>query len=265
MNPALHQWFTPPWVCEAIVERHFRDLDMGSTVLEPACGPGHFLMALPAEVQVIGVEIDPVLAQRARATTGRHVITGDFLEVEIPQPVSHVIGNPPFDAAMIHRFLDRCHALLPEGGTCGMLLPAYVLQTSSKVMQMNRRWSISQELMPRNVFPRLSLPLVFAMLRKDAARTLVGFFLYREAADVAKLPRELRAALAEPVRGVWRRAVRAAFVRIGATVATLERLYAAVERPSRNEFWREKVRQTLQAYPEFRRASAGTWALVGPA
>lgn len=263
MNRQLHQYFTPPWVCEAIVERHYRHLDLADVVLEPSCGDGRFLMALPAEVEAIGVEIDPKLADVARAATGRTVITGDFLTVDLPGSITHVIGNPPFEAGTIHRFLDRCHQVLPVEGTCGMLLPAYVLQTSSKVMQLARRWSISQELVPRNVFPRLSLPLVFAMFRKDSNRSLFGFFLYREAADIAKLPADVKEALQQPARGVWRHAVRRAFERVGKALVHLDDLYAAVERPSPNQHWREKVRQTLQTYPEFKRAGTGTWQLVG--
>jgi hypothetical protein len=244
------------------VERYFRDLDLADLVLEPSCGDGRFLQALPADVDAIGVEIDAQLAQRAREATGRRIITGDFRSVDIPGQVTHIIGNPPFDAALIHGFLARAHHLLDDGGTCGLLLPAYVLQTSSKVCALNRHWSISQELMPRNIFPRLHLPLVFAMFRKDSKRNLFGFFLYREAADVTALPRELRDVLEQPAAGsVWRRAVRTAFVRMGVTSATLDRLYSAVERPSENRFWREKVRQVLQTYPEFRRAGAGLWAI----
>jgi site-specific DNA-methyltransferase (adenine-specific) len=256
----LNQYFTPSWVCEAIVERHYRALDLADTVLEPSCGDGRFLQALPAEVHAIGVEIDPVMAERARQATGRTIITGDFCTVEIPGPVTHVVGNPPFDAATIHAFLGRAHGLLEHGGTCGLLLPAYVLQTSSKVMALNRHWSIEQELMPRNIFPRLKLPLVFAMFRKDRMRKLVGFFLYREAADVAAMPKEMREALRQPASGsVWRQAVRAAFARVGSMRASLADLYAAVERPTQNAYWREKVRQTLQVYPEFRRANDGSW------
>lgn len=264
LNPALHQWFTPRWVTEAIVERHLADLTSSDTVLEPSCGDGRFLLAIPEHVDAIGVEIDPAVADAARLATGRDIITGDFLTAEIPRPVTHVVGNPPFDAATIHGFLDRAHGLLPDGGTCGLLLPAYVLQTSSKVMSMNRRWSISQELMPRNIFPRLHLPLVFAMFRKDRARTLVGFFLYREAADVRAMPKATRETLAtDALRGsVWRRAVRAAFDAIGTARATLADLYAAVERPSENQFWREKVRQVLQTYPEFRPVAPGAWELA---
>lgn len=258
--PVLHQWFTPRWVCEAIVERYYPRLDMADRVLEPACGDGRFLAALPDHVDALGVEIDPRVADLARAT-GRPVITGDFLTVPIPGRFTHVIGNPPFDSRTIHGFLDRAHDLLEDGGSCGLLLPAYVLQTSSKVCQLNTRWSIQQELMPRNIFPRLKLPLVFALFRKDRLRTLVGFFLYREAADVAALPKDVRAELDQPACGsVWRRAVRAALKAIGGR-GSLEQLYAHVQRPRPNQHWQAKVRQVLQTYPEFRRAGAGVWAL----
>lgn len=258
----LNQYFTPPWVCEAIVERHFGHLTMADRVLEPACGDGRFLAALPDYVDAVGVEIDPAMAEKARASSGRTVIAGDFLTAQVDGRFSHVIGNPPFEANVVHGFLHRIHSMLEDGGLCGLLLPAYIFQTSSKVMSLNRQWSISQELMPRNVFPGLKLPLVFAKFRKDAARTLVGFFLYRETADVAQLPRDVRKALETPARGsVWRQAVRTAFRKLGATTASLEALYRAVECPRENQFWRQQVRKVLQVYPEFRRVSNGTWAL----
>lgn len=263
---ALGQWFTPRWACEAIVERHFARLGSGDTVLEPSCGPGHFLLALPPSVDALGVEIDPVLAARARELTGREILCGDFLRVEIPRPVTHIVGNPPFQSDLVHGFLRRAHRLLPDGGSCGLLLPAYVLQTSSRVCELARDWSIETELVPRNLFPRLKLPLVFSMFRKDRARTLVGFFLYRETADVAAMPKEMREALVTATRGsVWRAAVRSAFAAVGECVASLEALYAVVERPTANRFWREKVRQVLQLYPEFARLADGRWrvALTG--
>lgn len=239
---------------------------MGDTVLEPSCGDGRFLLSIPEHVNAIGVELDPVMAEAARRNTGREVITGDFRTAPIDAQVTHIVGNPPFDAAIVHGFLDRAHELLPDGGRCGLMLPAYVLQTSSKVVAMNKRWSISQELMPRNIFPRLSLPLVFAMFRKDRVRTLVGFFLYRECADVARMPKDVRQALVdgESKGSVWRSAVRAAFARLGKLSASLDALYAAIERPTENKFWREKVRQTLQTYPEFKRSTAGVWCVRSP-
>lgn len=259
----LGQWFTPRWACEAIVERHFAHLGPSDRVLEPSCGPGHFLLALPEDVDAIGVEIDPALAAQARAATGREVLCGDFLRVAVPGPVTHIVGNPPFQAELVHGFLKRAHQLLPEGGTCGFLLPSYIFQTSSRVMDLNQHWSIEAELLPRNIFPRLKLPLVFSMFRKDRARSLVGFFLFRETADVSAMPRHIRDALTGLAQGsVWRAAVRAAFATVGDCAASLDALYAAVERPTENRFWREKVRQTLQVYPEFARAPDGRWKVA---
>lgn len=265
LRPELHQWFTPAWAVEEIIQRKFPELasdSQGYRVLEPSCGDGRFLLALPEHVDALGVEIDPALAQRARAASGREVITGDFLTAAIPGRFTHAIGNPPFAASAIHLFLARIHALLEEGGKCGLLLPAYVLQTSSRVMELAEKWTISQELVPRNLFPRLSLPLVYAMFRKERSRTLVGFFLYREAADVSAMPGAIASAVREPGRGsIWRRAVRQAFQSLGVRQTTLDALYGVVERPTENRFWREKVRQTLQAYPEFLSERAGQWTL----
>lgn len=259
----LGQYFTPRWVAEAIVERHFSDLGAGATVIEPSCGDGVFLHALPPEVNAIGVEIDPHWAEKARRDTGRTVLLGDFLQVPLPARVDAIVGNPPFQADTVARFLDRANDLLEEGGKCGLILPAYVLQTSSKVLSMAEKWSIEQELMPRNIFPRLSVPIVFSLFTKEQRRRLFGFFLYREAADVAAASRETRAVLERSsLRGsVWRQAVHAAFDTISADEAPLEALYRAIEgkRPTSNPNFREKVRQTLQVYPEFTSAERGTW------
>lgn len=260
---ALGQYFTPRWAAEAVVERHFADLPAGATVVEPACGDGRFLMALPDHVRAIGVEIDSLHAQRARALSGREVITGDFLRVELPEDIDALVGNPPFVATTIAAFLDRAHALLREGGRCGFILPAYVLQTSSKVMQFARQWTISTELMPRNLFPGLSLPLTFTLFTKERERRLFGFFLYREAADVAALKAPLRHLLTESVRAgsVWRQAVNDAFDRLGSDQAPLGDIYAAVQHaPATNQHCAQQVRKVLQTYPEFKPVERGVWA-----
>lgn len=269
----LSQYFTPRYAAEAIVEHHFPHLSAGHIVVEPSCGDGRFLRALPKFVRAIGVEIDPAMAQRAREATDCEVITGDFLKVDLPTDIDAVIGNPPFKADLVSAFLDRAHVLLREGGQCGLILPAYVLQTSSKVMAMNEKWSICQQLMPRNIFPGLSVPIVFAMFTKEQQRRLFGFFLYEQAASVATLAAAARKTLTEgredgPVEhapsggSVWREAVNQAFDLINADTAPLAALYQALEsrRPTRNLHYREKVRQTLQTYPEFRNVDRGLWA-----
>ena len=64
----------------------------------------------------LNVEIDPVQAQLARERTGRAVIAGDFLQVELPGDVEAIVGNPPFVASTVAAFLERSHAMLREGG-----------------------------------------------------------------------------------------------------------------------------------------------------
>lgn len=261
----LNQYFTPRWAAEAIVDRHFSNLPRGSTVVEPSCGDGRFLLALPDHVNAIGIEIDPVQAQLARAMTGRTVISGDFLRVDVPGEVEAIVGNPPFVAATVAAFLERSHALLREGGRCGFILPAYVLQTSSKVMSFAERWSIETELMPRNMFPGLSLPITFTVFTKDRARKLRGFFLYREAAAVAQLRPEVREMMASSsLQGsVWRRAVNEAFDRLGCGAAALGEIYGAVRhRPIQNQHGHQQIRKVLQSYPEFQPVARGVWSRV---
>jgi len=270
LQRALSQYFTPRWVAEAIVEQHFADLPDGATAIEPSCGDGRFLMALPAHVRAIGVEIDPAWAAVARQRSGREVLTGDFLHVPLPIDVHAIVGNPPFKADVVAAFLDRAHGLLREGGKCGLILPAYVLQTSVKVLSMSQRWSMSQVLMPRNIFPRLSVPILFATFTKERERKLFGFFLYQEAADVARLAPTARAILddgdrsATQERGrtsVWRQAVNKAFDLIDAEVVPLSALYRAIEgqRPTENVHYRQKCRQVLQQYEEFEPVDRGVW------
>jgi adenine-specific DNA-methyltransferase len=264
---ALSQYFTPRWVAEAIVERHFSHLRAGDKVIEPSCGDGRFLMALPDHLDVLGVELDPVQAALARQNSGRRVITGNFLDIDsalLPDEVDAVVGNPPFMADTVAGFLDRSHALLRDGGTCGLILPAYVLQTSSKVMDMAKKWSIQTELMPRNVFPGLSLPITFTVFTKERVRRLHGFFLYREAADVTQMSAAARDVLvASKQRGsVWRQAVRAAFDALGKSTATLADLYAILSRrPTENPNWMQQVRKVLQSYPEFQPVGRGVWSV----
>lgn len=259
----LNQYFTPRWVADAIVDQYFADLSKGATVVEPSCGDGRFLMALPDYVNAIGVDIDPVQAQFAREYTSRQVFTGDFMRVELPEDVDAVIGNPPFVADTVADFLERSHGLLRDGGRCGFILPAYILQTSSKVMKFAQKWSIQTELMPRNLFPGLSLPITFTVFTKDRARKLFGFFLYRETADVTQLSAPVRKLLNESrVKGsVWRQAVNEAFDRMGETQAHLSQIYASVQhRPRENHHCEQQIRKVLQTYPEFAPVDKGVWS-----
>lgn len=266
LNPALSQWMTPAWAAEAIVDRHFADLGRGSRVLEPSCGEGAFLGAIPASAEAIGVEIDPLLAEVARARTGRAVITGDFRTAVLPSGISDVIGNPPFSASIIESFIRRAWRILPEGGRVGFLLPVYVFQTTTKVLGYAAHWRIEQELLPRNLFPGIKLPLLFARFTKARDRRLVGFLLYRETAEAHALAAFARDELQRVGRdggSVWRRVVNAAFDRAGDRVH-LSDLYKMLEggRPTANPFWKAQIRKVLQTSQEFVREGNGRWRRI---
>lgn len=262
MNRELNQFFTPAWAAELLVCRHFSDLRPGDVVLEPSCGDGRFLMAVPGEVDAFGVEIDPVQAAAAQQNSGRQVIVGDFTTVELPQRPTAVIGNPPYKSDLIDAFLDRCYELLEYGGRVGFLLPAYYLQTASKVVDLSRRFSISQEMLPRNLFESLTKPLLWVNFVKERRTVLSGFFLYAETHALSDIHPEIRALLLgnQSRATCWRDAVRAALEACGGQ-ATLQQLYACIERnrPTANPWWREKVRQV--AGQHFHRVRPGEFSI----
>lgn len=257
------QYPTPVWVAEALVERHFAYLEAGDMVIEPSCGPGSFLSAFPDNVPAIGVEIHAAIAEQARSNTGRTVIVGDFRTVQLDVRPTAIVGNPPFNLKTIDGFLDRAHELLPEGGRVGFILPAYAFQTAARVANYADRWSLMQEMIPRNIYQGLRLPLVFALFSKDRRRTLIGFALYREAADVQRLPDPYREILAAGSGSVWRRVIETALAQLGGE-GDLSAIYAEIEgrRPTRTRFWREGIRRTLRRHRDrFCVVAPGRYAL----
>lgn len=262
-DQALSQFFTPVWAAEALVHEYFSHLTRSDLVLEPSCGTGSFLHGLPREIPAVGVEIDPALASVARRTTGREVITGDFRVVNLSLQPTCVIGNPPFDLSVFDGMLDRCHALLPEGGMAGFILPTYALQTPSRVLAYNEKWSMKADHLPRTLFPNLSKPLVFAMFQKDLKRTLVGFALYRQVDSVSQMRKRFQELLATADGSAWRKLAVTLLGELRGE-ASLEALYRAAEgrRPSANPYWREQLRKQYQDTRYFRRTGEGRYALA---
>lgn len=261
----LGQYPTPLWVAEALMERHFGDLDGRDSVLEPACGDGAFLRVVPRGTPALGIEIDPVMAELARRRSGREVITGDFTTVPLTFRPTVIVGNPPFKLGVIDRFLDRCFELLPEGGRAGFVLPTYAFQTAGRVARYGERWSLMQELIPRNIYPGLKLPLMFALFSKDRRRTMVGFALYREADDVSRMSNPYRELLSHCDGPLWKSVAEIALERLGGE-ADLQQIYAEVEsnRPTQTRFWREKLRQTLRTFNDtFVTMGRARYALAG--
>lgn len=257
---ALGQFNTPGWAAELLTEKYFGDLTMFDRVIEPSCGEGAFLNAIPSHVPAIGVEIDPRLAQLARRNTGREVIVGNFRDVDLPFRPTVILGNPPFQQRVIQAFLNRAFEILPQEGRVGLILPCFSLQTASVVDKLARRWSMQQDLIPRNIFHRLIPPLCFAVLTKTHNRKLIGFSLYHETHAVSQLRKRYRALLQNGERSMWAAVVTAALEESGGT-ASLTQLYQRIanDRPTTNPWWRAKVRQTVQRVAS--RVGPAQWAL----
>ena len=262
-NPALAQWFTPEWAASLLVERYFPHLSSSDLVIEPACGPGSFIKAIPEDVPVIGVEIDPELAEVARQNTGRRIITGDFTKVPLPENVTAVIGNPPYVLSLFESFLARAHSILPNEGRLGMLVPAYFWQTHSNVNAWSEKWSMRVDMIPRSLFPGIKLPLAFGVFQKDRRRQMIGLALYAECGMIRNLAKPAQEVLANgrPRTSVWRALVHDTLEQLGGS-ATLDQIYHVIEpkRPTATAFWREKVRQQLQRF--FVHRGPGEWALA---
>ncbi len=252
---------TPAWAAEELVDRYFRDLGTSDLVIEPSCGEGSFLKPfMDRGIPVIGVEIDENLAAYAREDTGADIRIGDFRTIPLHCRPTAIVGNPPYVVKTIDGFLARAKQLLPENGRCGFILPAYAMQTHRTVMRWHNTWSMAAEVLPRNLFPRARLPLLFVQFRKEQIRTMIGFALYQQAVEIDALNKTSKMILSRPQRmGAWRSLVTECLNTAGGTLS-LNALYQMIEpkRPTENRWWKEKVRQILQLH--FERISPGVWS-----
>lgn len=258
-DASLSQWFTPHWVAEELVDDALRGLGHVS-VVEPSCGNGAFLTAIPKSMPAFGVDIDPRVVAAAVANSGREVLVGDFRTIDLAQRQYEVaIGNPPFDMDIVDGFLSRAHRDLPEDGLIAMILPSYAFQTPSRVARWMDSFSIDVNLIPRTLFPGISKPLVWAKYTKTAKRRFSGLMLFSETRDIEAMRPAIREALAGP--GTWREAVRCALSSLGGE-ASLKAIYDAIcpERRS-STHWQPKIRQTLQR-GGFTPLGNGRWALA---
>jgi site-specific DNA-methyltransferase (adenine-specific) len=259
----LGQYMTPSWAARELWAAHFSHIGSGKTVLEPTCGDGRMLQAVPPHVDAFGIEIDPVEATKARERTGRQVITGDVLSLEFPRRFDVVFGNPKFKAGFLDSLLDKIALAASDGCECGLLVPAYFMQTPSRVLRWNRVWTIYPELLPRTLFPRSRLPIIFALFTKDPVPQLKGMRLFVEADAISCLKPEYREMM-EKGRGLWDPVVEHALRELDGK-AHLTLIYERVgrRRPTDNPYWREKVRQTLQRdEAKYQPCGNGVWELV---
>jgi hypothetical protein len=251
---------TPAWFAAAMVDRYLSQLPNDAIVLEPTCGDGAILREIPLNIAAFGVELDPTLAAEAERTTGRKIVIGDVLEVDLPFKPTHLIGNPPFSVPWLNRCLDRFYFTLPEGGSITLLLPAYALQTSQRVAAYNARYSIGADMIPRDIFPGFDLPLSVVVFTKEAQRRLIGLAFYHETADWRRFPERWRKLLERSKTNVWVRACLEALRELGGrgTVDQIARVISG-SRPTSTEHWRQAIRKHLQLF--FERVDHAVYAI----
>lgn len=256
-DPTLSQWFTPFWVAEELVDDALRGMG-AARVLEPSCGTGAFLTAVPDANAALGIDLDPRVVAAAVANSGREVLVGDFRTHDLNGFRPEVIvGNPPFEMEIINGFLDRAHEILPEDGLIALVLPAYAFQTPSQVSRWMDMFSIDVNMIPRTLFPGLSKPLVWAKCTKTAARCFSGMMLFAETRAIEMMRSDVRRALDAP--GTWREAVGTALRSLGGE-GSVSSIYDAMAPERRQtDHWKPKVRQTLQR--GFRPLGNGRWTL----
>jgi len=270
------QYFTPPWAAEALLDRFLPELletNPSFRAIEPSCGKGAFLLPIPKENKAIGIELDPDLIEEAKENTGREILCGNFINIPLPSEyqgnTTHIIGNPPFTHKTFEEFLNRAKSLLIPEGTAGFILPAYFFQTTKSVLQWHQTWNIEVELIPRDLFPGLSLPLCFSKFhRNPQTRKLIGLFLYQEHQQIKELPKETQNQINNPKKGpesLWKGLLKTSLEKFGGKASISHVLnYLTHEEliPTTNNYPREKIRQTLQRYPnEFLPLGNGEWSL----
>lgn len=260
-DPALDQWFTPPWAADVLVADALKGMGTLS-VLEPAAGTGNILAAIPSCHDALGIEIDPRMVAEARQKTGREVVEGDYRYVDLgDRRFGAIVGNPPFGADDVDALVSRSHHLLEEDGVLALILPAHLPASSERIEKWREKFAIEVQILPRNLFPRLTFPLAWTKMIKCQRRTLVGLMLFSEQSDVSAMPGQTRRALA---RGAtWCEVIADALASLGGR-ATLHEIYSAVEprRRSPNPHWKDKTRQVLREYQTFKLVDEKIWQLA---
>ncbi|MEO9325228.1 N-6 DNA methylase [Nocardioides sp. C4-1] len=155
-------FYTPAPLVEWVLDRVLADAGTGTTVLDPACGTGNFLLAVvrrlgpDAAARVHGTDLDPVAVAISRlllrieapgvdpAVLRANVRVADGLGDHPGAPYDAVVGNPPFGGRLRPRgpvaarapgaytdtsavFFQRALDLVRPGGSVAMVQPLSLL------------------------------------------------------------------------------------------------------------------------------------------
>jgi site-specific DNA-methyltransferase (adenine-specific) len=267
LRDQLGQFMTPRWAAELLLERLGTPVK-GDVVLEPSCGRGAWLHAVnrvdPAhEIDVRGIEIDPKLAAVAAHDTGRPITIGDYTTIQLDFEPTIVVGNPPYQSDLIASFISKSAASLAPApnSRIGFLLPVHSFSFASRTLEILKGLDVTVEIVPRDLYPRISFPLLFCKLTKSTQQKLIGFALFEEAIAIRTMRAEYRRVIQSGRKPIWREITEMALKALGGE-ASLEQIYDVVEDfrgTSTNRFWRDRVR--AEAGEHFERVSTGVFRL----
>ena len=105
-------------------------------------------------------------------------------------------------------------------------------------------------------------PLNFVIFKKDKRGILQGFALYEELHDINSMKADVANNLSLK-KSPWKTALTRVMKERGGQ-ATLEEIYKAIEprRPTGNNWWKAKIRQTLNRSGAFTRIGEATYAIA---
>lgn len=138
---------------------------------------------------------------------------------------------------------------MDDGGQVGLILPAHRLSHARPMQDIMEQWSVSQDLLPKTLFPGVTWPVVFAMFVKEQVRRFRGFFLFDECTAVGRAPENVRMVLVKGARrkGVWRAVIEEAIKSLGGK-ASLDQIYSYIQgrKPKPIPTWQATIRRELQ-------------------
>lgn len=115
-QPALSQWFTPPWIARRLAQ--WAAAKRAKRILEPSCGSGALIQALIDQLikptRIVGVELDAAWhAHCARTFANTRIVHADFLTWLPPLGVDLTVMNPPFEQDLHVQFVRRALLFCP--------------------------------------------------------------------------------------------------------------------------------------------------------